>query len=203
VAGTLGAAVTHVSRIVLQERLSGGYASLWWALGALLTGSRTGVVPYVRLADTAVPVRALSLLALVAVAVVLGRALVRVPRPRATVAAAAALFAAYGVLAVGVHVNHPHPMVLLFVAAGMGGRPWRGAAWTLVVAYTANIVLLEGLGRLHGVRYGPLEAAGAAAETVRMALGFDLTLLLALANAVAFGVILVRARAGLEAAEEV
>jgi hypothetical protein len=199
--GTLGTAAVHVSRIVLQERLSGGYASLWWAVGALLSGSGSGEVPYVRLADTALPVRGLGVAAFLGAAVVLGRALARRRGPSATAAAAGALFASYGVLAAGVHVNHPHPMVLLFVAAGMGGRPWRWATWTLLTSYTVNIVLLEGLGRLNGPRYGALEAAGAVAEAARLAPGFDVTLLLAVANVVALAAILARARAGLDAAE--
>jgi hypothetical protein len=200
-AGTLGTAAVHVSRIVLQERLSGGYASLWWAVGALLSGSGSGEIPYVRLADTALPVRALGLAAFLGAAFVLARALARRRGPGATAAAAGALFASYGVLAAGVHVNHPHPMVLLFVAASMGGRPWRWATWTLVTTYTLNIVLLEGLGRLNGPRYGFLEAAGAAAEAARLALGFDVTLLLAVLNVVALAAILARAGAGLDATD--
>jgi hypothetical protein len=149
-----------------------------------------------------VPVRILGVSAFVAAAVVFARALARRRGPVAAAAAAGALFAAYGVLAAGVHVNHPHPMVLLLVAAGLGGPPWRGAAWTLVTTYTLNILLLEGLGRLNGPRYGALESAGAALEAARLLPGFDLTLLLAAANVAALAVILVRAPAGLAAAED-
>ena len=59
------------------------------------------------------PVRAAGVVAFAAAAFVICRALARARGIGATVAATGALFAAYGVLAVGVHVNHPHPLVLL------------------------------------------------------------------------------------------
>jgi hypothetical protein len=196
-AGTLGTAVVHVARILHQERLSGGYANVWWAVGGLLRGAGGTVVPYVRLDDVAFPARLVGTFALLAAIVLVCRALAHAPRPHAVAAAAGALVAAYGALAVGVHVNHTHGMVLLLLASGRRCPGWRGPAWILVSGYAANLVLLEGLGRLDSGRYAVLGGVNEAFERARLGLGFDLTLPLAAAHAAALAVLLLRARTAL------
>jgi hypothetical protein len=183
-AGTLGAAIAHVLPILYQERLSGGYANAWWILGAIVSGD-TASVPYVRIDAVPLPVRALGVIAFAGAAAVVCRALARARSIAATVAASAALFAAYGVLGVGVHVNHPHPLVLLFLASSLGATAWRWPAWLFIHAYALNILLLEQLGRLAGPRYGALERVGAALETARHGAGIDLTLALGLVHVAA------------------
>ena len=189
VAGTLGTAIAHIVPILYQERLSGGYANVWWLLGAAVSGE-TAPVPYVRIDSVLVPVRALGVAAFAAAATLICLALARTRGTTETVAASAALFAAYGVLAVGVHVNHPHPMVLLFVAAGMAA--WRWPAVALIAGYAVNILLLEQLGRIAGPRYGPLDGASDGMGTIRSGLGFDLTVPLAMVHLVALTALLLR-----------
>jgi hypothetical protein len=165
---------------------------VWWLLGAAVSGE-TAPVPYVRIDALGFPARAAGALAFAAAAFVLCRALARARGVPATVAASGALFAAYGLLGVGVHVNHPHPLVVLFLAAGLSATPWRWPAWVLIHGYALNILLLEQLGRLAGPRYGALPELGGLLERMRSGPGFDLTLALAVAHAAAFGVLLVRA----------
>ena len=56
--------------------------------------------------------------------------------------------------------------------------------------YVLNMLLLSGIGRFYGPRYAALEPAARALATWRMALGFDLTLLLAAFNTALFAVLL-------------
>ncbi len=191
-AGTLGTAIAHILPVFFQERLSGGYANAWWLLGAAVSGDAASV-PYVRIDVVPFPVRVAGVMAFAAAAFVICRALASARGTAAAVAATGALFAAYGVLAVGVHVNHPHPLVLLFVAAGMTATAWRWPAWVFVHGYALNIVLLEHFGRMAGPRYGPLEKIGGLIERMRFGAGFDLTLALAAAHVAALGILLARA----------
>ena len=51
VAGTLDEAVTHVFRILFQQRLSAGYANPWWLVGWLLSDepyAPKDLVPFAR-----------------------------------------------------------------------------------------------------------------------------------------------------------
>ena len=139
------------------------------------------------------PARAAGVLAFAAAAYVLCRALARARGVAATVAATGALFAAYAGLGIGVHVNHPHPVVLLFLAAGLSATGWRWPAWIFIPGYAVNILLLEQLGRLAGPRYGALPELGALIERMRSGSGLDLTLALAAAHAATLGVLLGRA----------
>ncbi len=197
-AGTVGTAIAHVLPILYQERLSGGYANVWWLLGAVVSGDAASV-PYVRIDAVPFPARAAGVVAFAGAAFVIGRALARARGTAATLAASAALFAAYGVLGVGVHVNHPHPLVLLFLAAGITAAAWRWPAWLFIHGYALNILLLEQLGRLAGPRYGALERAGGIIEKIRYGGGLDLTVALAVAHIAALTVLIVRASPALRA----
>jgi hypothetical protein len=194
--GTLLATIVHVSRIFFQERLSGGYANPWWVMGWVLAGGGPGPVPYVRIDAVTIarPAGAILFLGAAAafVAALRGR---REPGP--TVACGAALVVGYALSAVGVHVNHPHAFVLLFVAMGMGGPGWRAASWALCTSAALNMLLLEGLGRLHGLERAWAEPFGRLAGDARTALGFDATLVLAGVNTAAFAVLLWRRKTGI------
>ena len=109
-------------------------------------------------------------------------------------------FYAYASLAVGVHENHPHAMVLLLLATGLRGRALPLVAAMVAGVYTFNMVLMSGLGRLHGTRYLAIEPLAARVAGWRMAAGFDLTLLLSVADVVLLLVVLIRMRTLLEEA---
>lgn len=193
--GTLTAAVVHVYRIIFQERLSGGFANAWWLLGALTevrAGSMgwTDRVPFVRievLPFPARPVGAAAMGLLVAGVAWLQR---RSPGPRAAALAGFVLVFGYASLAVGVHENHPHMMVLLALASGLPWPRLRLIAATALTTYVLNMLALSGLGRFYGPRYMALQPLVEAVAGLRLGLGFDLTLLLALINLAAFAALL-------------
>jgi hypothetical protein len=54
------------------------------------------------------------------------------------------------------------------------------------MSYFLNMLALSGLGRFYGLRYMELEPLSAAISSLRMGLGFDLTLLLGLLNTALF-----------------
>jgi hypothetical protein len=67
---------------------------------------------------------------------------------------------------------------LRFLTAGAG------------TVYVLNMLALSGLGRFHGTRYLAFEPWLPAVAALRLAPGFDLTLLLALANTALFALLL-------------
>jgi hypothetical protein len=89
------------------------------------------------------------------------------------------LVLAYGVCAVGVHENHPHALFLLLFATGLATRGLRLLTTGCAFVYVANMLMLSGLGRFYGPRYAALEPLVRWVAGLRMAPGFDLTLLLA------------------------
>jgi hypothetical protein len=185
-AGTLEEAVTHVFRILFQNRLSAGYANPWWLVGHLANGGGlTDRVEYATLAAVGVPARVLGIGSfLAALAFVLRRA------PTDPVLAGAGSVLAYGILALGVHENHPHPMFLAFLATGFASRKLRTIVSLLAASYLLNMLALSGIGRFYGLRYLEVESLAAAVSSLRMGLGFDLTLALAVLNTVLFAVFL-------------
>ncbi|MET0554235.1 MAG: hypothetical protein ABW221_14430, partial [Vicinamibacteria bacterium] len=185
VAGTLQTAIVHVYRILFQGTLSGGFPNPWWLIGHVLTVVRDGApvlgpVRFARLDLLAFPARPVGTLLFAAAAVLVWRS----QRGRAgatpAVAAGALLVLAYGVCAVGVHENHPHPLFLLLCATGLATARLRLLAAGCALVYVANMLALSGIGRFYGSRYAVLEPLARAAASFRMALGFDVTLLLAL-----------------------
>jgi hypothetical protein len=206
-AGTLGAAVVHVYRILFQGTLSGGFPNPWWILGHVVMVVR-GVAPaaaqvsFVRLGAVPFPARTAGvvLFALAAAWIVWRQRRARGPGP--AVLAGAALVFAYAMLAVGVHENHPHPMFLLLLCTGLPTRRLRAVALGTSVVYVLNMLMLSGLGRFYGLRYAALEPAARALGTWRMALGFDFTLLLALLATALFVVLLIGLRGDMAAVTE-
>jgi hypothetical protein len=129
------------------------------------------------------------------------RALRRVPGPRATVLAAAAVVFAYGMLALGVHENHPHALLLLLVASGLASRRLQALFAAVALSYTVNLVALSGLGRFYGNRHLAVEPLAAAWRSLRLLPGFDLTLALAAVNVAVFALLLRHLPAELRRAE--
>ncbi len=178
-AGTLEEAVTHVFRILFQQRLSAGFANLWWVAGHLVKGSTlSGRIEYATI--DALPFSA----GLVGTTIFLAAAafiLYRCSKAASRLAGASLVFA-YGILAVGVHENHPHSMFLAFAATGLFSKRLRVIVSLLSLSYVLNMLSLSGLGRFYGLRYMAVEPLAAFVSSLRMGLGFDLTLLLGLLN---------------------
>jgi hypothetical protein len=82
----------------------------------------------------------------------------------------------------GVHENHPHSMFLAFAATGLFSRRLRVLVSLLSLSYVLNMLSLSALGRFYGLRYMALEPFAASVASLRMSLGFDLTLLLGFLN---------------------
>jgi hypothetical protein len=195
-AGTLEEAVTHVFRILFQQRLSAGYANFWWVAGHLANGGAlSSRVEYASIGALPIPAGLVgTALFLAAAAFVVSRA-----GKQACLAGAGLIFA-YGILAVGVHENHPHTMFLAFAATGLYSRRLRLLVSILSGTYLLNMLALSGLGRFYGLRYMELEPLAASIAALRMGLGFDLTLLLGLVNTALFVFFLASLRSEVAAA---
>jgi len=193
--GTLGAAIIHVYRIVFQERLSGGFANPWWVAGAW-SAAREGSfvwsarVPFVRIEALAFPARLVgtSAMALLVLWVIWSARRHAGSRPAAL--AGFTLVFGYAMLAIGVHENHPHMLVLCLLATGLASRRLRLIAVFVLSTYTLNMLALSGLGRFYGPRYMGVLPLVAAVERLRLGLGFDVTLALALVNVVVLAVLI-------------
>jgi hypothetical protein len=193
-AGTLTSAAVSLARIVHQERIASGFPSPWWLGAHLVSVSRgaalTDKVAYVRTDSVSLPLPILGvLLVFSALAVLAWRQ--RPHRGLGPLAlGAAGAFFAYASLALGVHENHPHAMLLLLAATGLRGRllPVFGAG--VAVLYTANMAFMSGLGRFHGTRYMAIEGLAETVAGWRMAAGFDLTLALVVLDVALLGVLL-------------
>jgi hypothetical protein len=181
-AGTLEEAVTHVFRILFQQRLSAGFANLWWVVGHLTSGAGiASPVEYQTLNSMPFPA------GLVGTALfLLSAAYILRTGSRAAALAGATVMLAYGILAMGVHENHPHSMFLAFAVTGLFSRRLRALVAFLSSSYLLNMLSLSGLGRFYGLRYMALEPWVAWISSLRMSLGFDLTLLLGALNTALF-----------------
>ena len=206
-AGTLGAAVVHVYRILFQGTLSGGFSNPWWIFGhamSVIHGAAplAGPVAFARLDAVPFPAGAVgvALFACTAGFVLWRQSRARGPGPAAL--AGGALVFAYAMLAVGVHENHPHPMFLLLLCTGLPTRRLRLVALGTGLVYVLNLLMLSGLGRFYGLRYAALEPAARALATWRMGLGFDFTLLLAVLATILFAALLAGLRADMAAVTE-
>ena len=196
-AGTLQTAIVHVYRILFQGTLSGGFPNPWWLLGHVVTILRDGApalgpVRFARLDRLAFPARPLGTLLFAAAAVLVWRAQRGREGATPAVSAGALLVLAYGVCAVGVHENHPHPLFLLLLATGLATARLRLLASGCALVYVANMLALSGIGRFYGPRYAVLEPLARAAASFRMALGFDVTLALVVLQVALFAWALAR-----------
>jgi hypothetical protein len=193
--GTLGPAIVHVYRIFFQERLSGGFANPWWVAGAWSAAREgsfvwSGRVPFVRIEALAFPARLVgtSAMALLVLWVIWSARRHAGSRPAAL--AGFTLVFGYAMLAIGVHENHPHMLVLCLLGTGLASRRLRLVALFVLSTYTLNMLALSGLGRFFGPRYMGILPLVAAVERLRLGLGFDLTLALAVVNVAALAILI-------------
>jgi hypothetical protein len=196
-AGTLQTAMAHVYRILFQGTLSGGFPNPWWLLGHALTVALEGApamgpVRFAKLDLLPIPARPIGTLLFAVAAVLVWRAHRGRPGESRACLAGAMLVLAYGVCAVGVHENHPHPLFLLLFATGLATRRLRILAGGCAFVYVANMLALSGLGRFYGPRHALLEPLARGVAALRMAPGFDLTLVLAVLQVALFAWALAR-----------
>ena len=187
VAGTLQTAFIHIALLFSQDRLSGGYANPWWLIGHAVSVLKDRAewadpIDYVRRDSIALP---LGLIGFVAAGFVAGFVLYqakRITTARSAVYVSAVLLFAWGVLTIGVHDNHNHPMFLLLVATGLGTRFLRGFAFAAATSTLLGSICLHGFGRYYGTQWRAVLPLADAVARLRMAMGFDLTLVLGVVN---------------------
>jgi hypothetical protein len=183
-------------RQLVPGNVSSGYPNPWWIYGHLVntasgvTGSITG--PAARLLLSDVPFAAARFGAGLC-ALVVGWISWRQYRFAGVFPAAlagAAVFLAYATFSVGVFENHPHLAFPLLFATGLWSRRLQLLCGVAMTSYVLNLLLLSGLGRFYTTRFMALEPLTQGLSGLRMAAGFDLTLLLAVVNTVVMIVLL-------------
>ena len=205
-AGTLETAFIHVVRLFSQERLSGGYANPWWAFGHVASVVHDGVdwsspVAYARRDAFEAP---LGLVGFVGAGVLAGWILwtARALKRMTTAAYVSALLLfVWGLLTVGVHDNHNHPMFLLLAGTGLAVPFVRNFSLVAAITTLLGSICLHGLGRYYGAQWRPILPLADTIARMRMALGFDLTLLLAALNVALLVIALARLRGTIEQLE--
>jgi hypothetical protein len=186
-AGTLETAAIHIARIFSQDRVSGGYANPWWLVGHAASIWRDKAewadpIDYVRRDSFALP---LGLIGFVIAGVVAAWVLFRsrrIANPRAVAYVSALLLFIWGMLTIGVHDNHNHPLFLLLVATGLGTPFLRGFAATAATSTLLGSLCLHGLGRFYGPQWRAVLPLADSVARLRMALGFDFTIVLTVVN---------------------
>lgn len=195
-AGTLDEAVVHVYRILFQERLSAGFANPWWIAGHLTEVARGGAgslgqpIDYATVSDVPFPPSTVALPLFALAAAWMTWTLRARPGAAGACLAGAGLVFAYSMFALGVHENHPHAMFLALAATGLRSRRLRILAACAAASYVLNMLSLSVIGRFYGRRYMAVEAWSAWLSELRMAPGFDLTLLLGVVNTILFAAFL-------------
>jgi hypothetical protein len=125
----------------------------------------------------------------------------RIRTARAVVYVSALLLFIWGVLTIGVHDNHNHPLFLLLVATGLQTTFLRGFAFAAATSTLLGSICLHGLGRFYGAEWKAVLPFADSVARLRMALGFDLTLLLTLVNCALLAAALWRLRRTLDELE--
>lgn len=194
--GTLKTMIVHVGRIFTQDRLSGGYANPWWIIGHVTSIVRGNAewsdpISYVRRDLFTWPLGLLGFTAAAAVAAWILFQARRVRGVRSVVYVSALLLFAWGVLTIGVHDNHNHPLFLLLVATGLGTPFLRRFTLAAATSTLLGSICLHGFGRYYGTQWRPVLPVADAIARLRMVLGFDLTLLLSLVNCALLAIALV------------
>lgn len=185
-AGTLAAAIVHVNSIWLPGPASGGSPNLWWLAGHLASvahgASVEGRVAFVRYDRLFVPAYAIGRALWLASALAVVALQRRHPGLRPALLAAATLFFTYAMLATGVFENHVHAMFLLLLAGGLLTPRCRVVTAGAAAVYVLDVLAMSGLGRFYTMRYLWLAPSTPLFDRLRMGLGFDLTLVLAVVN---------------------
>jgi hypothetical protein len=190
-AGTLAAAVVHVNNSWLPGPTSGGSPNLWWLIGHVLTtlrtgGSLLGRVQFVFDSTVGLPFYAVGRVLWVAAALATVLYQRRHPGAGPAMLAGATVFFSYAMLATGAYENHIHTLFLLLLAGGLWTRRCRVVAALGASVYVLDMLVMSGLGRFYTWRYLVVEPLTPVFDAVRMGLGFDLTVLLAVVDLVLF-----------------
>jgi hypothetical protein len=107
---------------------------------------------------------------------------------RPAMLAGATVFFSYAMLATGAYENHIHTLFLLLLAGGLVTRRCQVVFGVGAIVYVADMAVMSGLGRFYTWRYLVVEPLTPVFDAVRMGLGFDLTVLLALVDLALFAV---------------
>lgn len=188
--GTLVTAFVHCYRILAQSQLSGGYPNLWWLVGHALnvangrTASLLDQANHAGIELLSLPAQPLGFLLFALASVPLLRA--QATGPCGAALTGAGLLAAYGLLAVGVHENHVHPMFLLLLLTGLPTLRLVAVLSASSLVFVLGMLCQSGVGRLYG-RFAYYKPFLGAVDALRMAPGFDLSLALAALNLALFG----------------
>ena len=197
-AGTVEEAVVHVFRILFQQRLSSGFPNPWWLFGHALSTGRDGTsffgepVGFAPLDLLPFPASWLALPLFFAAVVWVARCQRSYRGSRAACLAGASMVFAYAIWALGVHENHPHLIFLCLAATGLASIRLRFVTAALSFSYVLNMLALSGIGRFYGSRHQAWTGLAARLAELRMSLGFDLTLVLAVLNTALFAWLMLR-----------
>jgi hypothetical protein len=177
-AGTLQTASIHIARLFSQDRLSGGYANPWWLLGhavSVMKGQAEWADPidYVRRDSIDWPLGLIGFIAAGLVAAWVVHRARRVSKPRSIAYVSALLLFAWGVLTIGVHDNHNHPLFLLLVATGLGTPFLRRFAFAAATSTLLGSVCLHGLGRYYGPQWSAVLPLADSVARLRTHLGAE------------------------------
>jgi hypothetical protein len=186
-AGTLPAAVVHVNNSWLPGPTSGGSPNVWWLVGHVMTtlhqgGRLTDRVQFIFDTTVGLPFYAIGRVLWITAAVATILYQRRFPGRRPAMVAGATVFFSYAMLATGAYENHIHTLFLLLLAGGLTTRRGRVIAALGAAVYVVDMLVMSGLGRFYTWRYLVVEPLTPVFDTVRMGLGFDLTVLLAVVN---------------------
>ena len=186
-AGTLDAAFIHIVRLFSQERISGGYANPWWVFGhvhSVLHGQAewTDPVDYIRRDAVSWPLGLIGFMAMGLAAAWILHCARAVRTPRAAAYVGALLLLSWGALTIGAHDNHNHPLFLLLVGTGLGSGFLRGLSAAAATSTLIGATCLHGLGRFYGPQWKAVLPVSDGLVRMRMAPGFDLTLILSVVN---------------------
>ena len=190
-AGTLPAAVVHVNNSWLPGPTSGGSPNIWWLVGHVMTtlgkgGSLLDRVEFIFDNTVGLPFYAVGRVLWITAAVATVLYQRRHPGVRPAMLAGATVFFSYAMLATGAYENHIHTLFLLLLAGGLTTPRCRVVTALAAAVYVLDNLVMSGLGRFYTWRYLVVEPLTPVFDAVRMGLGFDLTVLLALVNLALF-----------------
>jgi len=189
--GTLPAAVVHVNNSWLPGPTSGGSPNIWWLAGHVMTtlhngGSLLDRVQFIFDETVGLPFYAIGRVLWITAALATVFYQRRHPGLRPAMLAGATVFFSYAMLATGAYENHIHTLFLLLLAGGLVTRRCRVVFAAGAIVYVLDMAVMSGLGRFYTWRYLVVEPLTPVFDAVRMGLGFDLTVLLAVVDLALF-----------------
>jgi hypothetical protein len=190
-AGTLATAVVHVNNTWLPGPTSGGSPNVWWLAGHVMTtlhkgGSLLDRVQFIFDTTVGLPFYAVGRVLWITAAVATVLYQRRYPGLRPAMLAGATVFFSYAMLATGAYENHIHTLFLILLAGGLTTRRCRVIAALGAAVYVLDLFVMSGLGRFYTWRHLVVQPLTQTVDAVRMGLGFDLTVLLAVVDLALF-----------------